>query len=129
RNLYVGIFTFLGAVIVVLVVLAASNTLLMAVLERTRELGTLRAIGTSRGQVAAIVVLEALWLGLLGSAAGALLGLLATLAINAAHLSMPPPPGAVDPITVELALVPEAFAGAVALMLVVLALAAALPVA
>ncbi len=128
RNLYLGIFWFLGSVILVLVVLSASNTLLMAVLERTRELGTLRAIGTSRAQVAAIVLLEALWLGLLGGALGCVLGWAATLAINASHLQMPPPPGAVDPIDVELALVPMAFAGTVALMLVVLAVAAAVPI-
>jgi putative ABC transport system permease protein len=129
RNLYGGIFWFLGTVILVLVVLSASNTLLMAVLERTRELGTLRAIGTSRPQLAAIVLLEALWLGLLGGALGCLLGWLATLGINAMHLQMPPPPGAVDPIDVELALVPAAFGGTVALMLVVLALAATIPIA
>src|SRR5688500_12366129 len=129
RNLYLGIFWFLGTVIVVLVVLSASNTLLMAVLERTRELGTLRAIGTSRAQVAGIVLLEALWLGLLGAALGSLLGWAAMLAINAAELKMPPPPGAVDPIDLQLAVVPEAFLGALALMLVVLALAAVAPVA
>jgi putative ABC transport system permease protein len=129
RNLYLGIFWFLGTVIVVLVVLSASNTLLMAVLERTRELGTLRAIGTGRAQVAGIVLLEALWLGLLGAALGSLLGWAAMLLINAAELKMPPPPGAVDPIDLQLAVVPEAFLGALALMLVVLALAAVGPVA
>src|SRR4029077_11265290 len=81
RNLYLGIFWFLGTVILVLVVLSASNTLLMSVLERTRELGTLRAIGTGRGQVAIIVLCEALWLALLGGVAGILLGWLATLGI------------------------------------------------
>jgi putative ABC transport system permease protein len=79
--------------------------------------------------VAAIVLLEALWLGLLGGALGSLLGWAATLAINAAHLQMPPPPGAVDPIDVELALVPSAFAGTLLLMLVVLVVAASVPIA
>ena len=129
RNLYLGIFWFLGTVILVLVVLSTSNTLMMTVLERTRELGTLRAIGTSRAQLAAIVLCEALWLGLLGGVLGSLLGGAAMLAINAAELKMPPPPGAVDPIDLQLAAVPEAFAGAVLLMLVVLAAAAAVPVA
>jgi putative ABC transport system permease protein len=128
RNLYLGIFWFLGTVILVLVVLSTSNTLMMAVLERTRELGTLRAIGTSRTQVAAIVLFEALWLGLLGSALGGALGYGAMLTINAAELKMPPPPGAVDPIDLQLAAVPAAFGGALVLMLVVLALAAVVPV-
>ena len=129
RNLYLGIFWFLGTVILVLVVLSTSNTLMMTVLERTRELGTLRAIGTSRTQVAAIVLGEALWLGLLGGLLGSLLGAVAMAAINAAELKMPPPPGAVDPIDLQLATVPAAYAGAVALMLVVLAVAAAVPIA
>jgi putative ABC transport system permease protein len=127
RDLYLGIFVFLGTIVVVLVVLAASNTLVMSVMERVREIGTLRAIGTARGQVAALLLAEAAWLGALGAAAGAALALGATLAINAAGFRMPPPPGAVDPIALELALVPSAFAGAALLMVVVLIVAALLP--
>ncbi|HVS03922.1 MAG TPA: FtsX-like permease family protein [Thermoanaerobaculia bacterium] len=129
RDLYRGIFWFLGSVVFVLVVLSTSNTLLMAVMERLRELGTLRAIGTGRAQLAAIVLCEALWLGVLGGALGCLLGLLATWGINALQLQMPPPPGAVDPIDLRLALLPQAFAGTVLLMTAVLAVAAIVPVA
>jgi putative ABC transport system permease protein len=120
---------FLGSIVVVLVVLAASNTLAMTVMERIRELGTLRAIGTGRGQIAAMILAEAVWLGLLGALAGAALGLAAIRVLNAAELKMPPPPGAVDPIDLQLVVVPEAFAGALALMVVVLALAALPPIA
>ena len=127
RGLYLGIFVFLGAVVGVLVVLAASNTLVMAVMERVREIGTLRAIGTGRGQIAALLLAEAAWLGLIGAACGALLGVVATWAIDAAHFAMPPPPGAVDPIDLQLAWVPEAYLGAAALMIVVLLVAAVLP--
>lgn len=127
RNLYAGIFWFLGSIVFVLVVLSTSNTLTMAVLERVRELGTLRAIGASAGQVAGLVVAEAVWLALLGSLAGGLLGGLLIALINALALKMPPPPGAVNPIDLRLAYVPEAFGGVVLLMLVVLALAAIPP--
>ena len=128
RNLYVGIFWFLGSVIFVLVVLSTSNTLVMAVMERVREIGTLRALGTGTGEIGALIVWEALWLGLFGALAGDLAGLLAIAAINAAGLQMPPPPGAVNPIDLRLAYVPEAFGGAVALMLAVMVLAAIGPV-
>ena len=128
RNLYLGIFRFLGAIVVVLVVLAASNTLVMTVFERMRELGVLRAIGTTPGQIAALVAGEALWLGALGAAAGAALGAAGVAALNAARLTMPPPPGAVDPIDLRLAYVPEAFAGAALLMLVVLGVSAVFPI-
>lgn len=128
RNLYLGIFWFLGSVIFVLVVLSASNTLLMTLMERIREIGTLRAIGTSRGQIAAIVLFEALWLGLLGALLGDAVGWILIHGINFLELKMPPPPGAVAAIDLQLAVVPEAFAGAVVLMVLVLATAATVPV-
>jgi putative ABC transport system permease protein len=128
RDLYLGIFAFLGSVVVLLVVLAASNTLVMTVFERLRELGTLRAIGTTPAQIVALLLAEALWLGALGGALGAALGALGVAGLNALDLRMPPPPGAVDPLDLRLAYVPEAMAGAALLMLAVLALAALVPI-
>lgn len=128
RDLYTGIFVFLGAVVVLLVVLASSNTLVMTVFERMRELGTLRAIGTTPGQIAAMLLAESLWLGLLGGALGAAAGAAGVVGLNALALKMPPPPGAVDPIDLRLALVPEAMAGAAVLMLAVLVVAALVPI-
>jgi putative ABC transport system permease protein len=128
RDLYRGIFRFLGAIVLALVVLAASNTLVMTVFERMRELGTLRALGTTPGQIAVLLFAEAAWLALFGVAAGALVGGGALVALNAAGLQMPAPPGAVDPIDLRLAFVPEALAGIAGLMLVVLLAAAIVPV-
>lgn len=127
--LYSGVFWFLGTIIFVLVVLSASNVLLMSILERVREIGTLLAIGTSRAQVATMIVAEALWIGLIGALAGDVAAFLLIRGLNAAKIQMPPPPGAVSGITLELLVVPEAFAGAVALMLVVLAVASIAPTA
>ena len=45
------------------------NTMLMSVVERTQEIGTLRAIGMQRTQVLRLTLLEALLLGLGGAAA------------------------------------------------------------
>ena len=112
-----------------LVILATSNTLVMAVLERVREIGTLRAIGTGRGQIAALIVRSRrCWLGLLGAAARRRCSAgSSSSTLNAAGLHMPPPPGAVDPIDLRLALVPEAFVGAAVLLVVVLLVASVLP--
>ena len=68
RALYTGIFVFLGIIVAALVALSSANTLLMSVLERIRELGTLLAIGTSRSQLARLLLFEALWLAALGVA-------------------------------------------------------------
>jgi len=128
ESLYLGIFWFLGTVIFVLVCLSTSNTLMLSIMERVREIGTLLAIGTSRAQVAAIVLLEALWLGLLGALAGDLLGIALITGINALGIEMPPPPGATGGIELQLATAPGDFAATVLLMLVILGTAAAVPV-
>ena len=67
----------LEAIAVFVAVLGIVNTLVTAVLERRRELATLRAIGASRKQVERLVQWEAVYLG----AIGALLGVLGGLAL------------------------------------------------
>jgi putative ABC transport system permease protein len=61
----------------------ATNTLYAAVQARTREIGTLRALGFSRGAIAGAFVLESLWTALAGFALGAALARLAAFAIAA----------------------------------------------
>jgi ABC-type lipoprotein release transport system permease subunit len=65
------------------------NTLWIAIRERTREIGTLRAIGMQRRKVLWLFVLEAALLGLAGTGAGAAAATLLALGLNAAHLAVP----------------------------------------
>lgn len=51
------------------------NTFSMNITERTHEIGILRSIGATRGQILRVVVAEALVLGILGSGVGLLLGI------------------------------------------------------
>jgi putative ABC transport system permease protein len=67
-------FYLLAALILIPAALGLLNTLTINVLERTREIGIVRAVGGSRKQVQRIVVAEALMLGLLGAAIGVLSG-------------------------------------------------------
>ncbi len=69
-------------VLLVIIVIGIMNTMWIAIRERTREIGTLRAIGMQRGRVLAMFMLEASLLGLLGTAAGALTGILIGAALN-----------------------------------------------
>ena len=91
--LYNGIFGFLGIVVFAIVVFSVANTILMSVFERTREIGTLMAMGTPRGTVWRMFLLEGLFIGLLGGALGLAAGALAAFAINHMNLMLPPPPG------------------------------------
>ncbi len=61
-------------VMTVIVAAGVLNTALMSVFERTREIGTLRAVGARRSRVVVLYLLEALMLGTLGAAGGALAG-------------------------------------------------------
>lgn len=68
-----GNYIWLG-ILLVLVVFGILNTILMSVLERTREFGLVRALGMGPGQLVILVLLETLLLALVSLAAGWLLG-------------------------------------------------------
>jgi putative ABC transport system permease protein len=91
--LYNGIFGFLGIVVFAIVVFSVANTIMMSVFERTREIGTLMAIGTPRGTVWRMFLLEGVFIGLLGGVLGVAAGALDAFAINHMNLMLPPPPG------------------------------------
>ena len=57
-------------VAIVVAIFSVINTLLASVLDRTREIGVLRAIGATQKQVRRIVVTEAGWMGFLGGVLG-----------------------------------------------------------
>ena len=60
-----------------------TNTILMSVMERTRELGVLRAVGWSRWRILTMILKESLLLGFLGGLAGILAGILMARGIAA----------------------------------------------
>lgn len=79
----------LVTILMIVVVIGILNTLAIAVRERTREIGTLRAIGMQRTKVLWLFVLETGLLGLIGTAAGALGAAAIALALNAAGIVLP----------------------------------------
>lgn len=62
------------------------NTLAMNVLEQTRELGVLRVVAMTRGQVRKTILAQAIMMGLIGLTPGAVLGLAVAYCINLATL-------------------------------------------
>jgi ABC-type lipoprotein release transport system permease subunit len=76
-------------ILLAIMVVGIMNTLWIAIRERTREIGTLRAIGMQRGGVLRLFLLEAMQLGVLGASVGVIAGALLTWLINIANLQVP----------------------------------------
>lgn len=91
-TLYRQQFGFLVLVILLMIALSVGNAINMSVHERAGELGTLLACGARQRHVFRLIVLESLFLGLLGAGVGVVLGNLLALGISAVGIPMPPPP-------------------------------------
>jgi putative ABC transport system permease protein len=90
------LFGFLTLAISVLVFFIILQVLTLAFLERTREIGTLRALGTTRGEVFRLFFSESAWLALFGSGVGLAVGILLSVGFNALGIEWLPP-GTVEP--------------------------------
>lgn len=78
-----GIYrSFMVLVVVAIAAMSVLMTMMKAVSERTREIGTLRSLGFLRRHVLSLFIVEAGLLAMLASTVGAVLTLAATLAIN-----------------------------------------------
>jgi len=71
-----GVMDIFSVVIVLIAGIGIMNLLLMAIYERTREIGLLGALGLRPGQISLLFILEGTMMGLVGVAAGVALGLL-----------------------------------------------------
>jgi putative ABC transport system permease protein len=74
RRLY-GLAYTQQSLVIVVVALGVMAALLISVIQRQRELGLLRAVGATRGQVIRTVVAEAFLMGVIGTLLGLLIGL------------------------------------------------------
>ena len=90
-------FVLIGGI----VMFTVSNTMNTTVVERTIEIGTLRAIGLRRSGIRLMFVLEGALLGLSGALAGLLMALGAAAIINRLDLHWLPP-GSASPVPLEL---------------------------
>jgi len=85
-----------------IIVLSISNMLVMNVLERTGEIGTLLAIGFKRKKILQLFAIEGLLLGLAGASLGLVAGYGLAELISAIGIPMPPPPGMEEGYTGEI---------------------------
>ena len=111
-KLYDRQFGVLRLIILLMVILSVVNSVNMTLFERTREFGTMLALGDRTDSLFKLIMAESVLLGTLGAILGVTLGCLAALGISAIGIPMPPPPNAnmgytaqilLDPMTVATA--------------------------
>lgn len=102
KDLYDRLFGVMGTVMAMVVFVALFNTLTMSVSERTREIGTLSALGAYPSDILAGFVREATLLALCGSLLGTLLTGITIVAVRVADIQMPPPPGRTEGYPLDL---------------------------
>jgi putative ABC transport system permease protein len=127
-SLFGSIFFFMALIMGVIVLFAVVNTMTMNVMERTNEIGTIRAMGVRRRGVRRQFIAEGLVLGVVGATLGAILAVAVVVAVNAGGLTWWPP-GQASPTPLQLDLFgrPLLLAGTWLALTVIATLAALIP--
>jgi putative ABC transport system permease protein len=125
--LYDRQFGVLGAIVLAMVLLGVSNSVNASMLERIGEFGTLRALGDPARRIVALVLTEALALGVMGALLGVVAGVGAAALLSAVGIPMPPPPNADLAYVAAVRIVAANVLQAAAIGLIATLLAAVLP--
>jgi putative ABC transport system permease protein len=83
-NIFLNIVYGLLALAIIIALIGITNTLSLSVLERTRELGLLRAVGMSRRQLKRMVRVEAAIIAVFGTLIGLVIGIVFSIALTVA---------------------------------------------
>ena len=103
RGMFDMIFGFIFLIVLTVVLMSVANSMGMTVVERTREIGTLRSIGLKRWGVVRLFTTESMLLTVIGCTVGLLITLAVRWGINVAGISYTPPSSASPvPLLVDL---------------------------
>ncbi len=117
-----------GIVLFIVVGSGIANTMFMSIMERRKEIGTMKAIGAEQKHIKRLFVLEGFLIALVGAVIGFFLAVAVVFIVNeTGGVSFPPPPGSSTPITIPTKLSPNINTFAVILSLVVGVIASYLP--
>ena len=107
--------------------MSSANTLMMAMFERTREIGTMLAMETPRTWLVGLFVAEAAFTGILAAAFGVVAGTGVGALLNRCGVVLPPPPGDTGGMPLKIVHEPALMVGVSVLVLVTLAVASLMP--
>tara|TARA_B100002052_G_scaffold272255_1_gene273765 strand:- start:294 stop:1406 length:1113 start_codon:yes stop_codon:yes gene_type:complete len=110
----------LGVIVFLIVLVAAFNivsTLVMVVSDRTREIGILRTMGMTEKGITRVFMIQGVWIGVIGTAAGTAMGVAVSWALERFELIKIPGdvyfvdhlPATMDPVTIVLIVVASLF--------------------
>lgn len=120
------IFLFLFIIVFIIVVMSVINTMGMAVLERTREIGTLRALGLKRRGLVLLFAIESTLLGILGTLCGLLMTIFGLWLVDVFEPTWIPP-GMTNRVVIKMELFPETMAYIFVFLLVLCLVASLIP--
>ncbi|MDL1983998.1 MAG: FtsX-like permease family protein [Deltaproteobacteria bacterium] len=126
RGMFDMIFMFIFFIVFIIVIMSVVNTMGMAVLERTREIGTLRALGLKRRGVSLLFAVEGAMLGFLGTVFGIVLNVIVWAVIRAVGPTYIPP-GYSSPVPLIVNLVPQSMFFLMLFLILLSLMAAILP--
>lgn len=126
RNMFDMIFVFIFTIVLVIVIMSTTNTMGMAVVERTREIGTLRALGLKRRGISFLFAAEGALLGLGGCLIGLCLHSFVWAVIDHTRPSYTPP-GNSSPVSLMVDFLPVSLGVLVLFMTGLALLSAILP--
>lgn len=108
-------FSFIRSIILLIVALGIFNTIAVGLLERGGEIGALRANGEKRSRLFKILLIENLFLGLVGGVMGVLIAFLVNISLLKGGIPMPPAPGITRSYLIFLEMLPGHYLQAILL--------------
>jgi len=126
KKMFDVIFAISFLIVFTIVVMSVVNTFTMAVMERTREIGTLRALGVKRRGIVSLFSLESVVLGVSGSAIGIGLTLLVVVLVGWLEPTWIPPQMA-RRVPLQIHLVPQFWLFSTGMLVVLSMLSAIIP--
>jgi putative ABC transport system permease protein len=125
--LYRRQFLVMQVIVLIAVLLGVASSVSMTIFERIGEFGTMKALGNGSGRIFRLAIAENLLLGLIGSGAGVLLGVLLAWSISIVGIPMPPPPNSSVGYIAVIRIVPWVLASAFTVGVLATLAAAILP--
>jgi putative ABC transport system permease protein len=108
-------FAFIRFILLFVVGLGIFNTIAVGILERSSEIGALRANGETKRRLFGLLATESLWIGLLGGISGIAIALVLNQTLLRSGIPMPPGPGITRQFRIFIEMEPQHFISALML--------------